>query len=273
MLRQNGPSVNLVLVQPQLRLADGEANLPILRARLDAANVQFRPDDVLLLPEGFHRGESREDYEADVCGLAADLGCHVVGGSHREHRCSHWFNCGSVADPHGRVIGRYEKLRPYADERREVEPGSALGQLEIAGRTVLVLICADFWFTDLIFRAVEVPDLILVPALSVTRKPTPEYSRALWRHLAVARAYELATYVGISDWGHPSELPVRFSSGVGGFADPTATEPEHLFSPIGSSDVRVYPIDFDALAAFRVERDARGFLRRPDSTLAASARE
>ena len=99
--------------------------------------------------------------------------------------------------------------------------------------------------------------------LSVTRKPTPDYSRTLWQHLAVARAYEFGCYVGISDWGHPSELPLLFSNGVAGFADPTLIDPSRFFQPVGEAAVRAYPIDLDALDAFRKDRQDRGFFWKP----------
>src|SRR5207244_1755107 len=82
-------------------------------------------------------------------------------------------------------------------ERESVRPGRCIGEFTIAGRRILVLVCADFWFADVILGATALPDLMLVPALSVTRKPTPAYSRALWRHLAVSRAYEYGVYVGL----------------------------------------------------------------------------
>ena len=78
---------------------------------------------------------------------------------------------------------------------------------DFSGRRILVTICADFWFSDLFARAGRLPDLVLVPAYSVTRKSTPDYSRSLWRHLAIARAYELGVYVGISDWGYAADAP------------------------------------------------------------------
>ena len=99
----------------------------------------------------------------------------------------------------------------------------------------------------------------LVPALSVTRKPTPEYSRALWRHLAVSRAYEYGVYVGISDWAHESELPVLPAAGVAGFADPTGTDPEKLFQPLGASAFAAHELDFERLEDFRRDRRSRGF--------------
>lgn len=252
-------AMKLVLVQPELSHAPGADNLARIRALLATAKPELTAEDVLLLPERFHLSEERGTYERDVAALARELGCHVVGGSHREERGGKAVNSGLMFDPRGRPVGRYEKLRPYASERTFVQPGSALGEIDVAGRRLLVLICADFWFADLFVRASALPDLVLVPALSVTRKAMPDYSRALWRHLAVARAYEFGVYVGISDWAYPSELPVLFASGVGGFADPTTVDPSRFFTSIGPSGVGVHELDFERLEAFRHDRRERGF--------------
>ena len=269
--------MRLILLEPQLRHSPSENNLAAIQALIDDSSLALSAEDVLLLPERFHFGPSQESYVSDLTSLARRLACHVVGGSHQEQREGRALNAGLAVAPDGAIVGRYEKLRPYANERGWVSPGSELGELTIGGRNVLVLICADFWFSDLIQRARRLPDLVLVPALSVTRKPTPEYSRALWRHLCIARAYEFGAYVGVSDWGYPSELvPAaettpdvralraagelpRFSSGVAGFADPTTTDPERMFQPVGSSAIRAYPIDFGALETFRRDRIDRGF--------------
>jgi predicted amidohydrolase len=250
--------MRLILVQAQLA-HDGSTNLDRIRAGLDVARIDFARDDVLLLPERFDPRVEAAPYERDVTSLARSLGCHVVGGSHHERRAGGDVNAGAIVDPSGDVVGRYEKLRPYASERPFVEPGTGLGEFTISGARVLVLICADFWFVDLFLRATRPPDVVLVPALSVTRKSSPDYSRALWRHLAISRAYEFGAYVGVSDWAYPSELPIHFSAGAGGFADPTALDPEKFFSPIGETGVAVHELDFAALEAFRQDRIARGF--------------
>jgi predicted amidohydrolase len=255
--------MRLVLVQPQLRHVAGAGNLAAMRRLAEALDPSLTAPDVLVLPERFYADESYDTYVAAISGLARELGCHVVGGSHHEPSGSALVNAGIVCDPTGSILGRYEKLRPYASERGWVEPGGTLGEIAIAGRKLLVLICADFWFADVFLRAGALPDLVLVPALSVTRKPTPDYSRSLWRHLAVARAYEFGCYVGISDWGYPSELPMLFASGVAGFADPTVLDPSLLFQPVGEAEIRAYPIDFSALDAFRKDREARGFFWKP----------
>jgi predicted amidohydrolase len=253
--------MKLVLVQPLLTFAPDADNSAVMQRVLEPLAGSLERDDLVLLPEHFDLRRSRDDYEAGVLALARKLGCHVIGGTHHEQRDTGSVNTGVAVDPDGRLIARYEKLRPYAEERSRVQHGSVLGELSIAGRRVLILVCADFWFSDLFHRAAHLPDLVLVPAHSVTRKPTPDYSRALWRHLAVARAYEFGVYVGISDWA-PAPTPLGLpASGVGGLADPTRTDPEKLYEPI-EGELRVYSLDFDALDRFRRDRVNRGFFWR-----------
>ncbi len=255
--------MKLVLVQPRLSYDVEADNAGVIRRILEPLSNALTGDDVVLLPEHYELRPSRSEYESEVRSLARALGCHIVGGSHHERRTDVRVNAGIVASPSGDLLARYEKLRPYAGERSLVEPGQSLGELEIAGKRVLILVCADFWFSDLFHRTTALPELVLVPAHSVTRKPAPDYSRALWRHLAVARAYEFGVYVGISDWA-AEEGPLPFglpASGVGGFADPTQIDPDALYVPI-HGELQVYELDFTALEAFRRDRYARGFFWR-----------
>jgi predicted amidohydrolase len=250
--------VKLVLIQPQLPSSD----VPMMAAiEGSLSGLSLSNDDVVLLPEHTHRAASREAYLADIRALADRLGAHVVGGSHHQPREGGAINTGVVVAPNGEIVGDYEKLRPYAAERQVVRHGTKLGELTLGGRRLLITICADFWFTDLFLRAAQLPDVVLVPAYSVTRKPTPDYSKALWRHLAIARAYELGVYVGISDWGYSPEAPKPTTSGVGGFADPTTVDPDSLFTPVGD-EALVVEVSFEALDAFRADRLARGFFWR-----------
>jgi len=247
--------VKLILIQPALP-GTGATMMDAIEAAL--GDQRLSPHDVVLLPEHTHQRTSRDAYRAAMRQLAQKLGAHVVGGSHHEAHDGTTINAGVVMSPGGEVVGEYDKLRPYAAERQIVEPGTRLGEVTIAGRRILITICADFWFGDLFLRADDLPDLILVPAYSVSRKPTPDYSRALWRHLAIARAYELGVYVGISDWAHHPDAPRPTTSGVGGFADPTTTDPAEFFTPVADGILAV-DVSFDALDAFRADRMARGF--------------
>jgi predicted amidohydrolase len=256
--------MRLVLVQPQLGMGPGLENLAKVRHALERSSIRPATEDVLLLPERIHPSHSAEEYRRDVSELAAELGCVVVGGSQHEARGDRVLNVGVAVDARGNVLGSYEKIRPYAVERQHVSPGTGPGELLIHGRRFMVLICADFWFSDLFTRAARLPDVILVPALSVSRKSKPDYSRAMWQHLATARAYEFGAFVGVSDWGFPSDLPMLAASGVAGFADPSRVEPNELFQALGSTEARAFELDFAALEAFRKDRLERGFFWQPE---------
>nr|PZN25964.1 MAG: hypothetical protein DIU78_09035 [Pseudomonadota bacterium] len=252
------------LVQPALRHEPSDHNLEVIRGHLRAVRADIAPEDIVLLPERFELREHGTLYEDAMVELARELGCTIIAGSHREPRGASAVNTGLVIDGAGTILGRYEKLRPYGAERQWVTPGTLLGEITIASRRVLVLVCADFWFVDLVLRASAPPDLIAVPALSVTRQSTPDYSRALWRHLAVARAYEFGSFVAVSDWSHRSALPLLAPAGVAGFADPTPRDPERLFQPLGERPVAAFELDFEALERFRADRRSRGFYFRDE---------
>jgi predicted amidohydrolase len=251
--------MRLILTQPALQAYDNAHSMAMLRDLACGVEGGLQHDDIVLLPEHVFFVEKREEYLGLLAALAKDFGCHVVGGSFHEIDDGIRRNTGAVFTPDGEVLGWYDKLRPYADERKRVDAGTRLGEFLIGGRRILILICADFWFSDLFLRARAVPDLVLVPALSVTRKPTPDYSRALWRHLAIARAYEFGVFVGISDWAHSSVLPELITSGVGGFADTTGEQAAAFYQPIASAALRVITPDFEALHRFQQDRGGRGF--------------
>jgi len=249
----------LVLVKPELSYEPSMVNLTTLTQLLEAEALQLAPTDIVLLPEHTVVESSRDLYLRGIAELARRFGCHVVGGSHHQQRGNTKVNAGAVCDARGQVIAEYEKLRPYAAERARVEGGDVLGELSIGEFRILVLICADFWFSDVFVRAKVLPDLVLVPAHSVSRKPDPSYSRSLWRHLSVARAYEFGVYVGVSDWAHSRVPGMLAPSGVSGFADPTRVLDSELFTPLAERAAQTFELDRDKLVAFRADRLDRGF--------------
>jgi len=247
--------MQLLLINPVLVAGAQAANLAALRGLLAPFRGRLDAADLALLPEHHYFG-AWDEYVADMRELAVWLGATLVAGSTHRQTDSTRINTGAVFSHDGALVSLFEKIRPYASEREYVSPGTARGQFVSDGRRVSVMICADFWFTDL-FASQPLPDLVLVPALSVTRKPTPEYSRALWRHTAAARAYEYGVFVGISDWSADSVLPRQRTSGVSGFADPTPVDPQQLFRHVTSAEL--IELDFSSLDAFRADRRARGF--------------
>jgi predicted amidohydrolase len=260
--------VKLALVNAALSALTPLDNVRRIRELLEPLRGGLGEADLALLPEHLHFGSWPEYLEA-MRELAAWLGCHLVAGSAHHAQDTGTRNAGVVLAPSGKIVARYEKLRPYADERSRIEPGQQLGSFEHGGRRVSVMICADFWFTDLFLAQPALPDLVLVPALSVTRKLEPDYSQTLWRHTAVARAFEFGVYVGISDWSAAAELPLLRTSGVSGFADPTPSDPSQLFRKVDHA--AVFNLDFAALDALRADRRARGFFWESSHTVPPGA--
>ena len=251
--------MRLVLINPALKAYDSSGNCSAIESLIVNHKHQIRPDDIILLPEHYTFDDHKESYLQFIQKLAVTAGCTVVGGSHHRFESGKRVNAGNIVDASGNVIAQYTKLRPYFDELKHIFPGDAFGEVTINGKNILILICADFWYSDLILSAKQLPDVILIPSLSVSRKPTPEYSRSLWHHLAITRAYEFGAYIGISDWSEHSSLPKLRTCGVGGFADPTSVQPEKFFQPIDESGISMFNLDFEALEKFREDRRMRGF--------------
>jgi predicted amidohydrolase len=251
--------MKLILLNPTLKAFDTTANMKAVEGLIASKRNLISPDDIILLPEGFIFEEDRDSYRSHIVALAKFSGCTVVGGSHHELNNGNRLNRGCVIDPQGNEIGEYTKLRPYFAEQTRITPGTTLGEICINGRNFLILICADFWFSDLILNASKLPDVILIPSLSVSRKATPDYSRSLWRHLSVSRAYEFGVFVGISDWSENSFLPKYRTCGVGGFADPSVIEPDKIFTPVSGEGISLVNLDFERLERFREDRKMRGF--------------
>lgn len=109
--------MRLVLLQPQLQVAAEADNVGPIRATLKSAGIAFERDDIVLLPESFDRRANWDTYERDMSALACSLRCHVIAGSHHRPTSFGHVNSGLAFDADGAVIGRYDKLRPYASER------------------------------------------------------------------------------------------------------------------------------------------------------------
>ena len=256
--------MRLVLTQPVLSTDPNADNTARMEQLLVSSALELSADDIVVLPEHSSQHNDWNLYQEQMCGLATRLGCHLIAGSIHARDAAHVVNRGLVATPSGALLTQYEKLRPYFREQQLVTPGDHFGEVDIAGKRFVILICADFWFSDLFDRIRKTPDVVVVPSLSVTRKPTPDYSRELWRHLAVARAYEFGVYIGISDWDNGSTLGELQTAGVAGFADPTQLDPQQFFKSAPPGGVLAMDLDFDALAAFREDRRRRGFFWRPE---------
>ena len=76
--------------------------------------------------------------------------------------------------------------------------------------------------------------------------------------MTVSRAYEFATYVGVSDWAYPCTYDGLHSSGVAGLATPLPNG-DCFFTPIGDECFKGYQLDFERLDQLRENRKTLGF--------------
>lgn len=245
---------------------DGRANLGRVREMVAADGVRLGDGDVLVLPELVGGELDADAYTAEVTALARGLGCHVVGGSHHDAGPGGVVNRGLVADGAGEIVAWYAKTHPYGAERDAgVVPGGdgTRGVFTVGGTRVGVLVCADLWYSDLVAAvAGGGVDVLAVPAFSVTQWATPRPARELWRHMAVARAYEFICCVAVADWPEGVRYGALAAAGVSGMARPLPAAPGRYFTP-AAGGVTVGEVDAARLGGLRANRIARGFHRSP----------
>lgn len=252
--------MKIVLTQPIKRFEDIDQNFEMIIYTASQSEETLEGAEMLVLPELVGAISSVEKYENWVKTTAKTLKCIVVGGSHHEQRENGVFNCGAVANPDGDIIAHYDKLRPYGSEFNQgVLGGNTWGQFNLNGRQFVILICSDLWYSSFFHQFETAPDVVFTPSFSVTQRPKPIAGQNLWQFMAVSRAYEFSTYVGVSDWAHPCEYHGLYSCGVSGLADPSPDD-ECFFIPVGDKMFRSYELDFDRLDELRENRKARNFL-------------
>jgi len=270
-----GPSLSVLSFVAELDPGSSRANLErLLRAAEAAGEAADNPERrVALLPERWWRDDDEGAYRDAVRDLARRWRCWVVGGSmHARQPDGTTRNLGWLAAPDGTERGTYHKRHPFAAEvLAGVGEGAGPAGFDLGGVRVTVAICADL-FDPALFRGAgpEDPAAILVCAASTSRKPDPGFARALWTHVAVARAWERNAHVVISDWAHALHRAGMRTCGVSGHADPSRqTPPLFLPTPAPAAWIR---LPLEPLARLRRDRRSRNFLW-PDDDPPTTVRE
>lgn len=256
-------SLSVLSFVAELDPRSSAANVERLRAAESAAGPTEEPPDrrIALLPERWWRDDDEAAYRAAVRELARRWDCWVAGGSlHAERPDGTTRNTGLLVAPDGSVLGSYEKRHPFAAEALAgVTAGAGPTTFALAGLQVTVTICADL-FDPTLFHGAGPNDVaaILVCSASTSRKPDPAFARALWTHVAVARAWERNTHVVVSDWAHAPHMPGVRTCGVSGHADPTCEAPP-FFAPT-PAPATWFRLPLEPLTRLRRDRLSRNFL-------------
>ena len=253
--------MRLVLSQLSKRVDDGPSNFEAVERMLDRSPSIATAADLLVLPELIGCEASDADYQQCVRNLAKRAGCYVVGGTHHSRRGRFVVNGGVVSDPAGDIVADYQKMRPYGVEADlGVKAGTHAGSFALRGRTIAVFVCSDFWYSESFFHNGErPPDLVIVTTFSITQRSSPMLARTLWKHMAVARAYEFAAYVGVSDWRAGCTYRGQPSCGVAGLANPRPVGRNGFFSALNRRTLALHELNFERLEGLRTNRSERGF--------------
>jgi predicted amidohydrolase len=136
---------------------------------------------LMLLPETF-TGDKAEKVQQPIDGECATF----MESKAREHRMymagsfihrdvdGHLYNTGLLFDREGNKVGRYDKFHLFSPELLEqgVTPGNEVSVFETDFGTVGMMICYDFWFTD-------VAELLALKGAEIILFPNAGYYRSL----------------------------------------------------------------------------------------------
>lgn len=182
----------------QMAVSARQSNLPAMAARVEEVMALFPGTDMIVFSELAMHGplaaRTSPDPEADVA-LFADLARRhrvwIVPGSFFVQRGDKRFNHAVVIDPRGEVVGRYDKLFPFAPFEKGVEGGSVFLVWDVprVGRFGLS-ICYDIWFPEVMRKLTNLGVEVLIhPTLTGTTDRSAENA------IARATAVQFQCYV------------------------------------------------------------------------------
>lgn len=252
--------MKVALFQPRLS-RNHLRNVERIQFLVDRYRRPLKKADVCVLPECWFRSRSRSEYEQACREIQRRLGMVLIAGSHHEEASGRVYNRGIVLDSRGQIIARYGKNHPFDTEVKEGVRGlSQVCEFRIGRIQAAVLICADFFFSEIFHRFKNQPDVVFVPAESVSSSTNdPRYGRSLWQQMAIARAYEFTTFVAVSDW---AVSRAARTCGVSCFVDPTVQDPHAFCQSIGEEGILIATCRRDRLLSHRRRRRSMSFFWR-----------
>jgi len=150
----------------------------------------------------------------------------VAGSVPYRTRRNRWRNRSYLFSSDGRVIGAYDKQRPFRTEiLMGLEPGKQTPIFCLAQLRLSILLCSDLWFPRLVRRASKDADFIAVPAMTtVLNQRHTAYGRWAWHSLVVVRSKENAIPIVSAD--HPEGV---YASGIYTCGASCIADPSHRF--------------------------------------------
>jgi len=135
-----------------------EANLKKARSFLEHAYKEGC--DIICFPELFLTGplgKGNLKYAEEIpgchterfCKLAREYGLHVVMGTIVEREGTKHFNTSTLIDDSGEILGKYRKIKPWADERLYIDKGDKTFVFKTKFGKIGLEICWDLAFPEI----------------------------------------------------------------------------------------------------------------------------
>ena len=190
--------------------------------------------DCIVLPEyafGTLRNWKEEGWEEQllqvkkaISSLCQEYHVPIVAGSvPYKTRRNRWRNRSYLFSSDGRVIGVYDKQRPFRTEiLMGLEPGKRTPIFKLAHLRLAILLCSDLWFPGLVRQASKDADFIAVPAMTtVLNQRHIAYGRWAWHSLVVVRSKENAIPIVSADHAVGVYTSGIYTCGASCIADPS----------------------------------------------------
>jgi predicted amidohydrolase len=271
-------ALTVSVIQPRRHLGEFHKNLSQYEHLVDDHFASLEQSHILCFPEYWnglgikdHSPTFHQESLTFLTDLATSFDFWIIGGSQLIENQGVFHNRCHVLDPTGRLVGTYDKKRPFGYEKAQ---GLTAGRGEliwsIGDWKVGVRICNDLWnvsdYATLIEKELDIlfcPILTPVPDRSFTN-----YGRFMWYNLAVIRAKEGATAVVVSD---SAKAPIRepyWSTGASCIVDPSKrfqNSDEIGFGildtiPDGEEGILTKKLDYQAIQDQRQYRKEMGLL-------------
>ena len=231
----------------QMPVSRSASNIPAMRAKVAEVMALFPGTDMIVFSELAMHGPMANriaaNPEADIA-VFAQLAAHhkvwIVPGSFFIRREGHTYNHAVVIAPDGTIVGRYDKLFPFAPFEDGVTGGTDFLIFDVpqVGRFALS-ICYDIWFPEVMRTLTSLGAEVLIhPTLTTTTDRSAE--GAIARATAVMFQCYVFDVNGLEDGGKGQSV----------VADPTG----NLVYQAGQTD-EIFPIMLDLGLVRQIRRD------------------
>ncbi len=222
--------LKILSLQPELSLHNLDGTLSNYQRLLDSHDLS--PEiDVICFPEYWnglrinsYSKESEKESISFLQSIAKTYSSWIIGGSQIVKVGENYVNRSSIVNPHGKIIGTYDKHRLFGYElNQNMVAGEHSFHWTLEKFNASICICNDLWSSNIAKKMIiNDTDVLFVPTLSVVpNKSYTNYGQYIWHNLAFIRAKESAMAVIVSDTAKLPLMEPFWSCGASIIVDPS----------------------------------------------------